>query len=50
RTDVEKEADDVGTMINNLREKLMSIDSIVNEEGSKIEKFKESRPKSESSL
>ena len=50
RTDVEKEADGVGTMINNLREKLMSIDSIVNEEGNKIEKFKESRPKSESSL
>ena len=50
RTVVEKEADDVGVIINNLREKLMTIDSIVNEEGSKIEKFKESRPKSESSL
>lgn len=50
RGEVEKEADDVATMITNLREKLITIDQVVNEEGNKIAKFKETRPKSESSL
>ncbi|MGB9125837.1 MAG: transcriptional regulator [Nitrosotalea sp.] len=47
---VEKEADDVATMITNLRERLISIDQVVNEEGNKIAKFKETRPKTDSSL
>jgi chromosome segregation ATPase len=50
RGEVEKEADDVAIMITNLREKLISIDQVVNEEGNKIAKFKETRPKTESSL
>jgi len=50
RGQVESEADDVATIISNLREKLLSIDHVVNEEGNKIAKFKETRPKSESSL
>lgn len=50
RGSVEKEADDVATIINDLREKLTSIDHIVNAEGEKIAKFKETRPKSDTSL
>jgi hypothetical protein len=50
RGEVEKEADDVAIMITNLREKLINIDQVVNEEGTKIAKFKETRPKTESSL
>ena len=50
RSQVEKEADDVAAIIGNLREKLLSIDHVVNEEGNKIAKYKETRPKSESSL
>ena len=50
RSNVEREADDVAAIINNLREKLLSIDRVVNEEGSKIEKFKGARPKSDSSF
>ena len=50
RGEVEKEADDVATMITNLRERLINIDQVVNEEGNKIAKFKENRPKNESSL
>lgn len=50
RSEVEREADDVANLVNNLREKLMNIDQIVNEEGGKIAKFKETRPKTESSL
>jgi chromosome segregation ATPase len=50
RGQVEKEADDVATIITNLRERLISIDQVVNEEGNKIAKFKENRPKNESSL
>jgi chromosome segregation ATPase len=50
RSNVEREADDVAAIINNLREKLLSIDRVVNEEGNKIEKFKDARPKSESSF
>jgi len=50
RSQVEREADDVAAIIGNLREKLLSIDHVVNEEGNKIAKYKETRPKSESSL
>ena len=50
RSEVVREADDVATIVNNLREKILGIDSVVNEEGSKIEKFKDSRPKTESSF
>jgi seryl-tRNA synthetase len=47
---VEKEADDVAVMISNLREKLVNIDEVVNEEGNKIARFRDERPKTESSL
>jgi hypothetical protein len=50
RSDVEKEADDVAIIINNLREKLTSIDHIVDEEGNKIKNFKESKSKMESTF
>ena len=43
---VEHEADEVGTLINNLRGKLSGIDSIVNTEGDRIKNFKESRRES----
>jgi len=47
---VERDADDVAAIVGNLREKLLSIDHVVNEEGNKIAKFKETQPKSESSI
>jgi hypothetical protein len=45
RAQVEKEADEVGTMINNLRSKLANIDSVVDGEANRVKNIKESRPK-----
>ena len=42
---VEKEADDVGHLIVSLKEKLTGIDRIIEDEGSKIKNFRESRDK-----
>ena len=46
RTAVENEADEVGALINGLKNKLSGIDSVVDQEGKRIKDFKESRPKS----
>ncbi len=43
RMKVENEADEVATIINNLRDKLSGIDTIVGEEGNKVRQIKESR-------
>jgi hypothetical protein len=40
---VENEADEVGIIINNLRDKLANIDTIVGEEGNRVKQIKESR-------
>ena len=44
RSQVESDADEVGNIINDLRNKLSGIDGIVDTEGKKIRSFKESRP------
>lgn len=43
RQQVEDEADEVGSLINQLRDRLAGIDKIVNDEGGRIKKVKESR-------
>ena len=48
RNAVEKEADDVSSLILSMREKLAGIDKIVEDEGNKITNFKESREKTSS--
>ena len=40
---VESEADEVGLIINNLRDKLSGIDTIIGEEGNRVKQIKESR-------
>jgi len=45
---VENEADEVGIIINNLRDKLANIDTIVGEEGNRVKQIKESRDSLES--
>ena len=40
---VENEADEVATIINNLRDKLSGIDTIVGDEGNRVKQIKESR-------
>ena len=40
---VENEADEVATIINNLRDKLSGIVTIVGEEGNRVKQIKESR-------
>ena len=47
RKQVESEADEVGTIINNLREKLSGVDRIIDDEGSRVRKIKESRESAE---
>ena len=37
------EADEVGTLINSLKDKLSGIDGIIDEEGSRVKRMKESR-------
>ena len=39
----ENEADEVATIINNLRDKLSGIDTIVGDEGNRVKQIKESR-------
>ncbi len=46
RNAVENEADEVGSLISSMREKLSGIDKIVEDEGKRITTFKESRDKS----
>ena len=46
RSTVEREADEVSNLIISLRDKLGGIDRIVDDEGSRIKSFKESRTKS----
>ena len=48
RNAVEHEADEVGTLISSMREKLSGIDKIIDDEGKRITSFKESRDKSSS--
>ena len=48
RNTVENEADEVGTLISSMREKLSGIDKIIDDEGKRITSFKESRDKSSS--
>ena len=48
RIKVENEADEVGVIINNLRDKLANIDTIVGEEGNRVRQIKESRNNLES--
>ncbi|MDH3834705.1 MAG: transcriptional regulator, partial [Nitrosopumilus sp.] len=43
RKQVENDADEVGTIINTLRERLSGIDTIIDDEGSRVKKIKESR-------
>ena len=43
RMKVENEADEVATIINNLRDKLSGIDTIVGDEGNRVKQIKESR-------
>ncbi len=45
RSEVERAADEVGNVINDLKNKLSGIDNVVDTEGKKIQSFKESRPK-----
>ena len=45
RSEVEKAADEVGNVINELTNKLLGIDNVIDTEGKKIQSFKESRPK-----
>ena len=40
---MENEADEVGSIINTLREKLSGVDRVIDDEGSKVRKIKESR-------
>ena len=48
RNAVENEADEVGTLISSMREKLSGIDRIIDDEGKRITSFKESRDKTSS--
>ena len=48
RNAVENEADEVGTLISSMREKLSGIDKIIEDEGKRITTFKESRDKTSS--
>ena len=48
RNAVENEADEVGTLISSMREKLSGIDKIIDDEGKRITSFKESRDKTSS--
>jgi len=41
---VEREADEVGVLINNLRNRLANIDSVVESEANKVKTIKDSRP------
>jgi len=43
RQHVENEADEVGTIINTLRDRLSGIDRIIGDEGDRVKKIKESR-------
>ena len=42
---MEREADEVGSLITSLRDKLAGIDRVVDDEGTRIKSFKESRSK-----
>ena len=44
RSQVEGEADEVGNVINDLKNKLSGIDNVVDIEGKKVQSFKQSRP------
>ena len=48
RNAVETEADEVGTLISSMRDKLSGIDRIIDDEGKRITSFKESRDKTSS--
>ena len=48
RNAVEHEADEVGSLISSMREKLSGIDKIIDDEGKRITSFKESRNKTSS--
>ncbi len=41
RKQVENEADEVGTIINTLRDKLSGIDRVIDDEGNRVKKIKE---------
>ena len=43
RSEVEKDADDVGNIVYSLKDKISEIDKIVADEASKIKSFKDSR-------
>jgi predicted RNase H-like nuclease (RuvC/YqgF family) len=43
RQQVENEADEVGSIINNLRDRLSGIDRVIDNEGNRDKKIKESR-------
>ena len=43
RKQVEDEADQVGVIISNLRDKLSNVDKIIDDEGNRVKKIKESR-------
>ena len=43
RKQVENEADEVGTIINTLRDRLSGIDRIIDDEGNRVKRIKESR-------
>ncbi len=48
RNAVEHEADEVGSLITSMRDKLSGIDKIIEDEGKRITSFKESRNKTSS--
>ena len=43
RSEVEKDADDVGNLVYSLRDKISEIDKIVANEGNRIKSFKDSK-------
>ncbi|MEO2264615.1 MAG: transcriptional regulator, partial [Nitrosopumilus sp.] len=43
RKQVEDEADQVGVIISNLRDKLLGVDKIIEDEGNRVKKIKELR-------
>ena len=46
RSEVEKDADDVGNIVYSLRDKISEIDKIVADEASRIKSFKDSKSRS----
>jgi molybdopterin converting factor small subunit len=48
RKQVENEADEVGSLINSLRDRLSGIDKIIDNEGNRVKKIKESKESLES--